>query len=113
MTDHCLRSKNYVNLIIASKQPELQWLTIEEASEQAKQGASVWPWASNDDGQRPDIILACAGDVPTLETVAAACLLRQHLPEFKVRVVNVIDLMALSPGAYHPDGLSPELMIPM
>jgi xylulose-5-phosphate/fructose-6-phosphate phosphoketolase len=106
VTDHCLRSKNYVNLIIAGKQPELQWLSMEDAVKHAKQGVSVWPWASNDNGEVPDIILACAGDVPTLETVAAAALLREHLPDFKVRLVNVIDLMSLSPEAYHPHGVS-------
>jgi xylulose-5-phosphate/fructose-6-phosphate phosphoketolase len=109
VTDHCLRSKNYVNLIIAGKQPELQWLTIEDAVKHAKQGASVWSWASNDQDGQPDVILACAGDVPTLETVAAAALLREHLPEFKVRLVNVIDLMSLSPGAYHPHGMDEDI----
>lgn len=107
--DHCLHSKNYINVIIAGKQPELQWLTIDEAIVHCQQGASVWKWAGTECGHGPDVILACAGDVPTLETIAAAWLIKQHLPELKVRVVNVVDLMALSPTAYHPHGMSDEL----
>jgi xylulose-5-phosphate/fructose-6-phosphate phosphoketolase len=103
--DHCLASKNYVNLIVAGKQPQLQWLTIEHARDHCEAGASVWQWASNDDNRQPDIVLACAGDIPTMETVAAAWLLKQHLPALKVRVVNVVDLMALSPATHHPHGL--------
>jgi len=106
--DHCLQSKNYVNLVVAGKQPQLQWLDMESAIAHCRQGASVWEWASNDDGNDPDIVLACAGDVPTLETIAAACLLRKLLPELKVRVVNVVDLMSLSPEASHPHGLNDE-----
>jgi xylulose-5-phosphate/fructose-6-phosphate phosphoketolase len=106
--DHCLKSKNYVNLVVAGKQPELQWLDIDQAVEHCARGASIWKWASNANEMDPDIVLACAGDVPTLETVAAAWLLRQHLPELRVRVVNVVDLMSLSPVAYHPHGMSPE-----
>jgi len=109
VTDHCLRSKNYVNLIVAGKQPELQWLNMDDAIEHCEKGASVWKWASSDHGREPDVVLACAGDVPTLETIAAAWLLKHHLPELKVRVVNVIDLMALSPQQYHPHGMSNEL----
>ncbi len=107
--DHCLRSKSYVNLVVAGKQPELQWLDIKAAERHCAQGASVWEWAGNDEGQAPDVVLACAGDVPTMETVAAAWLLCKHLPELKVRVVNVVDLMSLSPQAYHPHGLPPEI----
>ncbi len=107
--DHCLRSSNYVNLVVAGKQPELQWLDMEAATAHCAQGASVWEWASNDRGHTTDVVLACAGDVPTQEAVAAAWLLRKHLPELKVRLVNVVDLMALSPEAYHPHGLEPAL----
>jgi len=107
--DHCLKSKNYVNLVVAGKQPALQWLSVEDAAKHCAQGASVWEWASNDNGQQPDVVLACAGDVPTLEIIAAAWLLRKHLPDLKVRVVNVVDLMSLSPKDYHPHGLEAEL----
>ncbi|WDF55761.1 phosphoketolase family protein [Mucilaginibacter sp. KACC 22063] len=107
--DHCLRSRDYINVIVAGKQPELQWLNIDDAVKHVAQGASAWEWAGNSADDAPDIVLACAGDVPTLETVAAAWLLRHHLPELKVRVVNVIDLMSLSPQAYHPHGMSNEL----
>jgi len=107
--DHCLRSKDYVNVVVAGKQPELQWLNMDEAVHHCEQGASNWEWAGNEDDGEPDVILGCAGDVPTLETVAAAELLREHLPEFKVRLVNVVDLMSLSPKAYHPHGMSDEL----
>lgn len=109
VASHCLQSHNYVNLIIAGKQPALQWLSIEEAEKHCTQGASVWQWASNDEGGEPDIILASAGDVPTLETVAAAWLLQQHIPELKVRLINVVNLMVLSPKAYHPHGLTEQL----
>jgi xylulose-5-phosphate/fructose-6-phosphate phosphoketolase len=107
--DHCLKSNNYVNLVVAGKQPSLQWLNIEEAAAHCAQGASVWEWAGNDGNGQPDIVLACAGDVPTLETVAAAWLLRKHLPDLKVRVVNVVDLMSLSPKEYHPHGMDTAL----
>lgn len=107
--DHCLRSKNYVNLVVAGKQPSLQWLNITGAIEHCTRGASVWEWAGNDNNEKPDVVLACAGDVPTLETVAAAWLLRKHLPDLKVRVVNVVDLMALSPKQYHPHGMEAAL----
>jgi xylulose-5-phosphate/fructose-6-phosphate phosphoketolase len=113
VVDHCLRSQNYVNVIVAGKQPELQWLDMEAARRHCARGASVWEWASNDQGGEPDVILASAGDVPTLETVAAAWLLRQHMPELKVRVVNVVDLMVLSPPAYHPHGMDAEAFIDM
>jgi xylulose-5-phosphate/fructose-6-phosphate phosphoketolase len=105
VADHCLRSRNYVNLIVIDKQPQLQWLTMDEAIAPAARGASIWEWASNTDGE-PDVVLACAGDTPTLETVAAAWWLRQSVPELKVRVVNVIDLMALFAPSIHPHGMS-------
>jgi xylulose-5-phosphate/fructose-6-phosphate phosphoketolase len=109
--DHCLRSRNYVNVIVAGKQPELQWLDMASARKHCARGASIWEWAGNDQGDEPDVILACAGDVPTLETVAAAWLLRKHMPELRVRVVNVVDLMVLSPPAYHPHGMDAEAFI--
>lgn len=107
--DHCLRSKDYVNVVVAGKQPELQWLSMKEAIEHCAKGASDWKWAGNSHGQMPDVVLGCAGDVPTLESVAAAKLLMDHFPDLVVRLVNVVDLMALSPQAYHPHGMSDEL----
>jgi xylulose-5-phosphate/fructose-6-phosphate phosphoketolase len=109
--DHCLRSRDYVNVIVAGKQPELQWLDMDAARRHCARGASVWEWASNDQDSEPDVILASGGDVPTLETVAAAWLLRKHLPELRVRVVNVVDLMVLSPPAYHPHGMDAEAFL--
>jgi len=106
VADHCLRSRDYVNLIIAGKQPALDYLTIEEAVLHCTRGVGVWDWASNDRGVEPDVVLACAGDVPTLETVAAAAILRERLPDLRVRVVNVVDLMRLEPTSEHPHGLS-------
>ncbi len=103
--DHCLRSRDYVNLIVIDKQPQLQWLDMEAAREHCARGASVWQWASNDGGEDPDVVLACAGDIPTLETVAAADWLRRNLPELRVRVVNVVDLMALFTREAHPHGM--------
>lgn len=105
VADHCFRSRNYVNLIVIDKQPQLQYLTMEEAVEHCTRGLSTWKWASNDDRVEPDVILACAGDIPTMETVAAAWWLRKHIPELKVRVVNVVDLMTLYPSFFHPHGL--------
>jgi xylulose-5-phosphate/fructose-6-phosphate phosphoketolase len=105
VADHCLRSRGYVNLIIAGKQPELQWLDMDSAREHCSHGASVWQWAGNDEGEEPDVVLGCAGDVPTLETLAAAWLLRSHIPELRVRVVNVVDLMTLLAHRDHPHGL--------
>ena len=105
VVDHCLRSRNYVNLVVAGKQPELDYLTMEQAIAHCTRGLGVWEWASNDEGGLPDVVLGCAGDVPTLETVAAAALLREHLPELRVRVVNVVDLMRLQPATEHPHGL--------
>ncbi len=103
--DHCLRSEDYVNLIIAGKQPALQYLDMDAAIRHCTAGVSIWEWASNDKGGEPDVVLACAGDVPTLETLAAAHLLRELLPTLKVRVVNVVDLMKLQPESDHPHGL--------
>jgi xylulose-5-phosphate/fructose-6-phosphate phosphoketolase len=105
--DHCLRSRNYVNLIAIDKQPQLQWLDMDAAIEHLALGASIWEWASNvPEGEEPDIVLGCAGDIPTLETVAAAHWLRENAPELKVRVVNVVDLMTLFPREFHPHGMS-------
>jgi xylulose-5-phosphate/fructose-6-phosphate phosphoketolase len=104
--DHCLRSRDYVNLIVAGKQPALQFLDMDAAIRHCTAGIGIWEWASNDRGDEPDLVLACAGDVPTLETLAATQILRQQLPELKVRVVNVVDLMKLQPQEEHPHGLS-------
>jgi xylulose-5-phosphate/fructose-6-phosphate phosphoketolase len=106
VADHCLRSKNYVNVIIAGKQPALTYLPMEQAIIHCTRGAGIWEWASNDEGGEPDVVLACAGDVPTLETLAAASILREQLPELRVRVVNVVDLMRLEPDTEHPHGMS-------
>ena len=106
VADHCLRSRNYVNVIVAGKQPSLNYLPIEEAVAHCTRGIGIWEWASNDRGKEPDVVLACAGDVPTLETVCAASMLRRLLPDLKVRVVNVVDLMRLEPDSEHPHGLS-------
>jgi xylulose-5-phosphate/fructose-6-phosphate phosphoketolase len=105
VADHCLRSLNYVNVIVAGKQPALNYLTMDEAVAHCTRGLGIWEWASSDDGSEPGVVLACAGDVPTLETVAAAALLREHLPELRVRVVNVVDLMRLEPDTEHPHGM--------
>jgi xylulose-5-phosphate/fructose-6-phosphate phosphoketolase len=104
--DHCLRSRDYVNVIVAGKQPVLDLFTMEEAIAHCTRGLGILPWASTDEGSEPDVVLACAGDVPTLETLAAAALLREHLPDLKVRVVNVVDLMRLQPPSEHPHGMS-------
>ena len=106
VTDHCLRSRNYINVIIAGKQPAPQWLRIEAAASHCAAGLSIWDWAGNDGGADPDIVMACAGDVPTLETLAATQLLRDYLPQLKIRVVNVVDLMTLQSESEHPHGLS-------
>ncbi len=106
VADHCFRSRNYVNLIVIDKQPQLQYLGMEDAIEHCARGASVWEWASNDTGFEPDVVLACAGDIPTMETLAAAWWLRKNIPELKVRVVNVVDLMTLFPRSVHPHGMS-------
>jgi xylulose-5-phosphate/fructose-6-phosphate phosphoketolase len=106
VADHCLRSKNYVNVIVAGKQPALQWLDMKSAIEHCSIGLGIWDWASTDKGLEPDVVMACAGDVPTLETMAAVALLREHFPDIKVRVVNVVDLMTLQTSSEHPHGLS-------
>ena len=106
VVDHCLRSRDYVNVIVAGKQPALQWLDMDSAIKHCTTGLGIWTWASNDAGVEPDVVMACAGDIPTLETLAAVDLLRAHLPELKVRVVNVVDLMTLQPASEHPHGLS-------
>src|SRR6516164_2776965 len=104
--DHCLRSRHYVNVIVAGKQPQPQWLSMDEAIIHCTRGAGIWEWASNDSPGAPDVVMACCGDVPTLEALAAVSLLREHLPELKVRVVNVVDLMRLQPASEHPHGMS-------
>ncbi len=106
VADHCLRSYDRVNVIVAGKQMEPQWLDIDAAVKHCDAGIGIWPWASTDQGSTPDIVLGCAGDVPTLETLACADLLRRHLPELKVRVVNVVDLMTLQPQFQHPHGMT-------
>jgi xylulose-5-phosphate/fructose-6-phosphate phosphoketolase len=106
VADHCLRSKNYVNVIVAGKQPALNYLSMEDAILHCTRGVGIWEWASNDEGAEPDVVLACCGDTPTLETIAAAAILREHLPDLKVRVVNVVDLMRLQPESEHPHGFS-------
>jgi xylulose-5-phosphate/fructose-6-phosphate phosphoketolase len=105
VADHCLRSRNYVNVIVAGKQPALQWLDLDSAVKHCSAGISVWPWASNDADGEPDVVMACAGDVPTLETLAAVQILREQFPELKVRTINVVNLMTLQPTSEHPHGL--------
>ena len=105
VADHCLRSRHYVNVIVAGKQPELQWLDMDAAIEHCTEGIGIWSWASTDQVGEPDVVMACAGDVPTLETLAAVDLLRQHFPDLKIRVINVVDLMTLQPSSEHPHGL--------
>jgi xylulose-5-phosphate/fructose-6-phosphate phosphoketolase len=107
VADHCLRSRNYINLIVAGKQPAPQWLTIEEAVAHCTTGLGIWPWASNDHGD-PEVVMACCGDVPTMEALAAVTLLRKRVPDLRIRVVNVVDLMALEPQSEHPHGLPDE-----
>ena len=106
--DHCIKSRNYVNVMVTSKHPRPQWLTMEQAVKHCTQGIGIWQWASNDQGQEPDVIMACCGDTPTLETLAAVTILRQYLPELKIRVINVVDLMKLQPDHVHPHGLSDQ-----
>jgi xylulose-5-phosphate/fructose-6-phosphate phosphoketolase len=107
VADHCLRSRNYINLIVAGKQPEWQWLDMESAVRHCTAGAGIWHWASNE-GSDPDVVMACAGDVPTLETLAAVTLLREYVPDIRVRVVNVVDLMVLEPQSEHPHGMEDQ-----
>ena len=104
--DHCLRSRHYVNVVIAGKHPAPQWLTMDAAVKHCNEGIGIWQWASNDQGAAPDVVMACCGDVPTLETLAAVSIMREHLPDLKIRVVNVVDLMKLQPHTEHPHGLS-------
>ena len=104
--DHCLRSRNYVNVIVAGKQAAPNWLSMDEAILHCSRGIGIWDFASNDEGGDPDVVMACAGDIPTLETLAAVDILRRELPDLKVRVVNVVDLMRLQPESEHPHGLS-------
>jgi xylulose-5-phosphate/fructose-6-phosphate phosphoketolase len=106
VTDHCLRSRDFINVIVAGKQPEAQWLSMDAAIKHCSAGIGIWEWASNDMGYEPDVVMACAGDVPTLETLAAVSILRETLPDLKVRVINVVDLMTLQPEEEHPHGLS-------
>jgi xylulose-5-phosphate/fructose-6-phosphate phosphoketolase len=106
VTDHCLRSRNYVNVVIAGKQPAPVWLTMDQAIKHCTEGLGIWEWASNDKGHEPDVVMACCGDVPTLETLAAVELLRAHLPDLRIRVINVVNLMKLQPASEHPHGLS-------
>ncbi len=106
VADHCLRSRHYVNVIVAGKQPALQWLDMDSAIQHSTAGIGIWTWASTDQGTEPDVVMACAGDVPTLETLAAVDLIRQHFRDVKIRVVNVVDLMTLQPTSEHPHGLS-------
>jgi xylulose-5-phosphate/fructose-6-phosphate phosphoketolase len=106
VADHCLRSRNYVNVVVAGKRTMPQWLTMDQAIVHCTEGIGIWEWASNDQGAEPDVVMACCGDTPTLEVLAATSILREHLPELKVRVVNVVDLMKLQPSTEHPHGLS-------
>ncbi|MFQ5993081.1 MAG: phosphoketolase, partial [Nitrospiraceae bacterium] len=105
-TDHCLRSRNYVNVIVAGKQPALQYLDMDAAIKHCTAGIGIWEWASNDKGTEPDVVMACCGDIPTLETLAAVSMLRKHVPDLKIRVINVVDLMKLQHHEDHPHGLS-------
>jgi len=115
VADHCFRSCNYVNLIVIDKQPQLQWLSMGDAIEHARRGTGIWAWAGTESGHprgmQPDVVLACAGDTPTLETIAAAHWLREHVPELVVRVVNVVDLMSLFPPDVHPHGMKDEQFV--
>ncbi len=106
VVDHCLRSRDFVNVIVAGKQPQPQWLSMEDAIKHCSSGIGIWEWASNDRGSEPDVVMACAGDVPTIETLAAVEILRREIPELKIRVINVVDLMTLQPEEEHPHGLS-------
>jgi xylulose-5-phosphate/fructose-6-phosphate phosphoketolase len=106
VTDHCLRSRHYVNVIVAGKQPELQWLDMNSAIQHCTKGIGIWEWASNDQGDEPDVVMACAGDVPTLETLAAVDILRRNFKDIKIRVINIVDIMTLEPETEHPHGLS-------
>jgi xylulose-5-phosphate/fructose-6-phosphate phosphoketolase len=104
--DHCLRSRNYVNIVVAGKHPAPQWLDMDAAVRHCTEGIGIWEWASNDRGAEPDVVMTAAGDVPTLEILAATALLRSYFPELRIRVINVVDLMRLQPASEHPHGLS-------
>jgi len=106
ITDHCLRSRHYINVIVAGKQPALQYLDVDAAIKHCTLGVGIWEWASNDHDDEPDVVMGCAGDIPTMETLAAVDILRQRFPDLKVRVINVVDLMTLQPSTEHPHGLS-------
>src|SRR5690606_9431634 len=106
VADHCLRSRDYVNVVVAGKNATPEWLGMDEAVLHCTRGAGIWEWASSDEGGEPDVVLACAGDAPTLEVLAATSILRERLPELKVRVVNVVDLMRLQPASEHPHGMT-------
>jgi xylulose-5-phosphate/fructose-6-phosphate phosphoketolase len=106
ITDHCLRSRHYINVIVAGKQPALQYLDMDAAIKHCTLGVGIWEWASNDHDDEPDVVMGCAGDIPTMETLAAVDILRQRFPDLRVRVVNVVDLMTLQPPTEHPHGLS-------
>ena len=106
--DHCIRSRNYVNVLVTSKHPRPQWLTMDEAIKHCTHGIGIWQWASNDQGCEPDVVMACCGETPTLETLAAVTILHKYLPELKIRVINVVDLMKLQPHTEHPHGLTSE-----
>src|SRR5262249_720063 len=106
VTDTVLRSRQRINVIVAGKQPALQYLDMDDAVRHVTKGIGIWEWAGNDGSSEPDVVLACAGDIPTLETLAATDILRQRLPDLKIRVVNVVDLLTLEPNSEHPDGLS-------
>jgi xylulose-5-phosphate/fructose-6-phosphate phosphoketolase len=106
VADHCLRSRNYVNVVVAGKQPALNYLTMDEAVLHCTRGIGIWDWASSDEDGEPDAVLACAGDIPTLEALAAAAMLRERVPDLRVRLINVVDLMRLQPDTEHPHGLS-------
>jgi len=106
VTDHCLRSRNYINVIVAGKQPQPQWLDMDQAVKHCTEGVSIWEWASNDRNAEPDVVMACCGDVPTMETLAAVEILRTHVPDLKIRVINVVNLMTLQPKEEHPHGLN-------
>lgn len=108
VADHCFKSRNYVNVIVAGKQPEYQWLNMDDAIKHCEQGLSIWKWASSDKDNDPDVVMACVGDVPTIEVLAASLILKQYLPKLKVRVINIVDLMTLQPQSEHPHGLSDE-----
>ena len=108
VADHCLRSRNYVNVIVAGKQPALNWLSMDEAVLHCTRGIGIWDWASTSGDQEPDLVMACCGDVPTLETLAAVAIRREHLPDLQIRVINVVDLMRLQDAREHPHGLSAQ-----